>query len=165
MENKETKPWYKHSFVWFIIFFPSLAIVAGIHMGYLAYTNKDGLVSDSYYKDGQRINERLAQDAQAQSLGLNAQLLLGDDQQSIRVILNQAQTGNLTLKLSHPTRVGVDQTIALTPQGNKMYAGRLNHPLALERWQLELSNQTSNWRLVKEWQVLLGEPVNLSASK
>lgn len=165
MENKETKPWYKHSFVWFIIFFPALAIIAGIHMGYLAYTNKDGLVSDSYYKDGQRINERLAQDAQAQSLGLGAQLLLGDDQQSIRVILNQAQTGNLTLKLSHPTRVGVDQTIALTPQGNKMYVGKLNSPLALERWQLELSNPASNWRLVKEWQVLLGEPVNLSASK
>ncbi|WP_373975275.1 FixH family protein [Chitinibacter sp. SCUT-21] len=165
MDSKDNKPWYKHGFVWLIIFFPALAIIAGIHMGYLAYTNKDGLVSDSYYKDGQRINERLALDTKAQSIGIEAQLFLGDDQQSIRVILNQDLAERLNLKLSHPTRVGIDQTVELKPQGSKMFVGKLANPIALERWQVELVDQKSTWRLVKEWQVLLGEPVQLSPLK
>ncbi|QLI80054.1 FixH family protein [Chitinibacter fontanus] len=165
MQSKENKPWYKHPFVWLLIGFPALAIVSGIHMAYLAYTNKDGLVSDSYYKDGQRINERLALDSQAANQGLNAQVILGDDQQSIRIMLNKEVNGPLELKLSHPTRVGVDQSLELQAIGNRMYAGKLAHPLALERWQIELSDQKSTWRLVKEWQVLPGEAIEIKPLK
>ncbi|WP_348944664.1 FixH family protein [Chitinibacter sp. FCG-7] len=161
----DEKPWYKHYFVWLIILFPALAIIGGINMAYLAYTNKDGLVSDSYYKDGQRINERLAQDQHAAAQGLQAQLLLGSDQQSVRIILNQAFEGELTLKLSHPTRVGIDQTLNLKPQAPTLFAGKLAHPLALERWQAEISDSKNGWRLVKEWHVLPDEPVTLSPSK
>lgn len=157
----DTKPWYKHPHVWLLITFPALAILGGIYMIYLAYTNKDGLVSDNYYKDGQKINERIALDQKTAAQGITAQLLLGDDQQSVRVILNQAVEGELILKIAHPTRDGFDQTIHLKPQAAMMFAGKADHVIAQQRWQVELSDNKNNWRLAKEWQVLLGEPLLL----
>ncbi|QLG87857.1 FixH family protein [Chitinibacter bivalviorum] len=161
----DAKPWYKHPHVWLLITFPALAIIGGIYMAYLAYTNKDGLVSDNYYKDGQKINERIALDQKTAAQGITAQLLLGDDQQSIRVILNQAVEGELILKIAHPTRDGFDQTIELEPQAPMMFAGKADHVIAVQRWQVELADKKNNWRLAKEWQVLLGEPLLMQPSK
>ncbi|WP_410498383.1 FixH family protein [Chitinibacter sp. S2-10] len=159
------KPWYKHAHVWLLILFPALAIVGGINMIYLVNTNQDGLVSDSYYKDGQKINERLALDRHANAIGIHAQVLLGENQQNLRIMLNQNIQGELRLKLSHPTRVGIDQQIKLKAISPMMYEGVLPQRLALERWQIELTDEKSSWRLVKEWQVLPDEPVQISPLK
>jgi hypothetical protein len=162
---QEEKPWYKHRLVWMLILFPALAVLGGINMIYLAYTNHDGLVSDNYYKDGQEINQRLALDQQASAKGITAQVLIGEDQQNVRVILNQAVEGTLTLKIVHPTKSGVDQTITLAAQGPMLFSGKLAQPLAAERWQIEVGDQKNTWRLSKEWQVLPDEPLLLSPNK
>jgi hypothetical protein len=162
---QEEKPWYKHRLVWMLILFPALAVLGGINMIYLAYTNHDGLVSDNYYKDGQEINQRLALDQQAVTKGITAQVLIGEDQQNVRVILNQAVEGALTLKIVHPTKSGVDQTITLAAQGPMLFSGKLTQPLATERWQIEVGDQKNTWRLSKEWQVLPDEPLLISPNK
>ncbi|WP_028448970.1 FixH family protein [Chitinibacter tainanensis] len=163
--EEDVKPWYNYGHVWLLILFPVLAILGGILMIYLVNTNQDSLVSDSYYKEGQQINQKLALDQQAGQLGLGAQVLLSDNLQQVRVIMNQAVAGDLVLQVSHPTRTGLDQQITLKPQGGNLFAGSLPRALLAERWVFELSDQQKHWRLEKQWQVLPGEPLELKASK
>ena len=56
MSDTPKKPWYREFYVWLVIFFPVLAIVAGFYTLKLAIESDDGLVEDDYYKQGIEIN-------------------------------------------------------------------------------------------------------------
>ena len=154
------KPWYKHPHVWLLITFPVLAILGGIHMLYLVSTSTDSLVSNSYYKEGNQINQRLALDKATAAQGVSAQIMLGDDLKSVRLIVNKAPAGAITLKLSHPTQSARDQEITLSAQ-NGMYAGSLKQPIDQGRWYVELSDEKNSWLLRKDWRVASSDSLNL----
>ena len=51
-DTLDTKPWYRHFWVWFIIALPAAAVVAGLFTLYLAVSNPDSLViSDEEYRE------------------------------------------------------------------------------------------------------------------
>ncbi|MBM5570572.1 MULTISPECIES: FixH family protein [Deefgea] len=159
--HDEQKPWYKHAHVWLLITFPVLAIMGGAHMLYLAATSKDSLVSDNYYKEGNNINQRLQLEKNAAAKGITAQVILGDNQQSIRVLFNQNNLGPIKLKLVHPTLNGLDQEITLSQPAGSMYTGQLKQALAAGNWYLELSDNSSTWSLRKPWATQRSESVAL----
>ncbi|AOX99394.1 FixH family protein [Jeongeupia sp. USM3] len=151
-------PWYKSPWPWFLMFFPALAVVAGVATFVIAFKTEDSLVSDDYYKEGQEINQRLARDDKARALGLNAQLMVSDDSRAIRILLNHPAGGELYLKIIHPTISGHDQQLKLAQQGPMLYAAQLDQPLPSHRWQLELGDTAGQWRLKSE-EVLQGNTV------
>lgn len=58
MEQKQTKPWWRFGYVWFIMAGPILVIIASFITAYLAITNPDPAIED-YYRKGIEINKTL----------------------------------------------------------------------------------------------------------
>ncbi len=157
----EQKPWYKHPHVWLLITFPVLAIMGGMHMLYLAATSKDSLVSDNYYKEGNNINQRLQLEKAAIAKGITGQVILGDNQQSIRILLNRNDLGPIKLKIVHPTLDGLDQEVTLSNPVGSMYTGQLKQVLQPGNWYLELSDSNKTWSLRKPWATQRSESIAL----
>jgi hypothetical protein len=145
---------------------PVTAVVAGVFTAYLAIVSNDGLVEDDYYKQGLAVNQSMARDQHAEDLGVQAEVVSGGDGKLIRVFL-RAKTGStlpevLTLKITHPTRSGVDQKLALRADGSGFYAGKLEAPLS-GRWHVALEDDKHEWRLVGDWNVEQQSTLRLGA--
>ncbi|XZG68735.1 FixH family protein [Chitinibacteraceae bacterium HSL-7] len=161
VQTAPTLPWYKHFWPWFLIAIPAVSVVGGIAMMYLAVTTNDGLVTADYYKEGRAINEVLDRDHKAAALGLTAQILLGDDSRSVRVLLNKPITGQIVLKLQHPTREGFDQHLPLHAESPLVYTAKLDKALDQPRWLIELADDAQQWRLNGVWKLNDFEPLRL----
>ena len=133
---------------------PFLVVVAGAITTYLAVVSNDGLVDDDYYKQGLAVNQMTARDQRAINLGLQADLMQSTEQASLRILL-RGNAGavlpeKLNLRISHPTRAGVDQKLVLHQDGSGAYAGKLDRPLT-GRWHIALEDDNREWRLAGEW--------------
>lgn len=141
------KPWYREPWPWFLMSLPATAVVAGLATVWIAFTNYDGLVVGDYYKAGLAINQTLARDDAAYAQGLTATFRNEDG--ALSVILAgrpKAWPERLVLTLSHPTRQGQDQTLALHHAGNGHYRAAMP-PLRPGKWHAQLTDATSTWRL------------------
>lgn len=142
------KPWYRQFWPWFLIALPATSVVAGLSTLTIAILNQDSLVRDDWYKDGKAINQSLARDDAAASLGMSAELQLDRVTGEVSVTL-ATRKGNvapetLTLTLSHPTLATQDQSVVLTRRPDGHYQGVLAHGLQ-GRHYIELGN--AEWRL------------------
>ena len=158
-----SQPWYKEPWPWILMAGPGLVIIAGVVTLWLAVISFDGVVEDDYYKQGLAVNQRIHRDKAAQELGLQAQVLRSGKE--IRVFLSAAapttsMPDQLVLRLSHPTRGGMDQTIALTNAGQGFYSGTLEMEVG-GRWHVFLEDQELTWRLLGDWQLNADAPLQL----
>lgn len=64
-KSNETRPWWRHGYVWLIISGPAAVVVASLLTGYIALTRQDPVVSDDYYRQGIEINKTLAHGGKA----------------------------------------------------------------------------------------------------
>jgi hypothetical protein len=142
------KPWYRQFWPWFLIALPAISVVAGLSTLAIAILNQDSLVRDDWYKDGKAINQSLARDDAAASLGISAELQLDSVTGEISATLVSPKTNTtpetLTLILSHPTLATQDQSVVLTRRPDGKYQGMLTHGLQ-GRHYIELGN--AEWRL------------------
>lgn len=153
MQAQHSKSWYHYPFVWMLFGLPATAVVAGIITLALAVHTDDGLVSDDYYQRGKEINQDLRRDTTAAKINQSAQIMLGTDQRSLRILLAQKAAGPLQLKLSHPTRAGLDQTALLVEQGPQMLFATLPNALEQSTWYVEISDMAGQWRLRGLWKI------------
>ena len=80
MQHKaEKRHWYKQFWPWFLIAFPLSSMVLSFTMMKLAFTGKDSLVIDDYYKEGRSINLDLHKFQEAKVRDIEAQLLFGSN--------------------------------------------------------------------------------------
>lgn len=158
------QPWYREPWPWILMAGPATVVVAGFVTAWLALRSDDGLVLDDYYKQGLAINQTLGRSAAAARLGMKAELYLMDGR--VRVLLAAAGSGALTLRLAHPTRAGMDQSLQLTLVEPGVYEGKLR-PLRAGRWHVVLEQR--DWRLAGDWRLpaagtlTLGEHASLPA--
>lgn len=154
--QQQTKPWYRYKGPWLIMAGPLVVVVAGIITAAIAIHNADDLVADDYYKRGKAINMDLKRQQAAASLALSADLMLGDNQRSIRVRLqgNQKlkQPEHLVLQLIHPTQAALDQPVPLSLVSDGYYQGEAQHPLD-GRWHVNLEDTGKQWRLTDTWRL------------
>lgn len=150
----DNKPWYRHRWPWLLMAGPAVVAVAGGVTIWLAVKTSDGLVEDDYYKQGLGVNQRIQRDQQAATLGLSAELMVGGDSRSVRLMLaaqpGWAMPGAIDLRLTHPTRPGADQRVSLAHQGGGMYEASLGEPIA-GRWKLSIEDLQGGWRLTGDW--------------
>ncbi len=137
--------------VWMVIFFPSLAVVAGTITIIIAMNTEDSLVVDEYYKEGLAINEVIKYDQQAKQLGLSA--FVDANSQSGEILISiSAETSlqlpeEITFKLIHRTRSGLDQTTVLQRKDNSAdYRGYVRPPIIEGRWTVQVIAE-QQWRL------------------
>ncbi|MBL8385702.1 MAG: FixH family protein [Burkholderiales bacterium] len=154
-------PWYREPWPWLLMSGPAAVIVAGVYTTMLAFQSSDGLVADDYYKQGLAINRTLGREERARALGLGAVARLDADGR-IELDLQGAQhPPQLMLRLTHPTRAGMDQRVGLAHQGAGRYSGRLDARALEGRWNVFL--ETVEWRLAGSWQDPARGPLTLAA--
>jgi hypothetical protein len=150
MDNRDPR-WYRNPMVWMVIFFPAVAVVAGLTTVYIAVVTSDGLVEDDYYKQGLQINRVIDRDRRATELGLRAAIRIdaGSGETSVRLSADRPlpESGELALRLVHRTIPGLDQqtTLVANREDPTRFAGYLRPPIGEGRWTLML--QAGDWRL------------------
>jgi len=157
-----SQPWYKEPWPWMLMMGPGLVIIAGIITVWLAVRSFDGVVEDDYYKQGLTVNQRIHRDKLAQQLGLSAEVMRNGE--NIRLFLSST-TGmplpqQVTLRLVHPTRGGVDQSVILESSSGGYFSGRLTADIS-GRWHVFIEDQDLTWRLQGDWQTNADAPLRL----
>lgn len=145
--HKDSPPWYRQGWPWFLIALPAIAVIAGAVTLWLAMSTSDGLVVDDYYKQGLAIQQTMARSQRAAELGLEARLKMGAEAFEVQVTGRspQAVPERIRVTFSHPTRAGLDQTIVLAgPQGR--FSGA-HKDLASGRWDVQIEDESRTWRL------------------
>lgn len=147
------QPWYREPWPWLLMSGPAAVVVAGFVTLWLAIASDDGLVADDYYKQGLTINQTLLRDETAAALGLRGEGMLNPADSRLRLALagRYPAEKSLRLRISHPTRAGMDQTVVLSQVESGVFESQLP-PLAAGRWLLTLENPEKTWRLNGAWQ-------------
>ena len=147
MSATRTRAWYREPWPWILMAGPAIVVVACLATAWLAFHGADGLVADDYYKQGLAINKTLVRSAAARRLGVQAEVHVADGR--VRVMLGGAGVrGPLALRLVHPTRAGMDQSVDLAAVAPGVYEGRLHAPHP-GRWHVVLEQR--DWRLSGDW--------------
>ena len=162
-----TLPWYHYRWPWLLMLGPFVVIVAGVITTYLAVVSDDGLVDDDYYKQGLAINQVTERNERAVQLGLRADVMQSADRSKIRVTLRGNPEvrlpSTIKLRITHPTRSGIDQNLVVPTSGLGEYTGPLPAPLA-GRWHGAIDDDSGKWRLAGEWIVEQNDSLHLPIS-
>ena len=136
-ENNQPKAWYKQFWPWFLIALPASAVIASMITINIAFTDRDGLVKDDYYKAGKAINRDITRKKNAENLGVTANTQFDLQKGDISATLNDASIGNvdkLVVSLIHPTRSDNDMDIILQKSADKIYTGKIEQKINLIEW-------------------------------
>lgn len=167
IQTSISKPWYREPWPWILMAGPIVVIVAGVITAWLAIRSYDGLVDDDYYKQGLAVNQRLARDQRATELHLSAEAMLGGNGRDVRVFLTGKDAESLpkalSLKVTHPTRAGLDQVVSLTSDGQGFYVGSLRDAVH-GRWNVALEDDAHSWRINGEWNTDKQQALRLPAA-
>ncbi|MFD2230501.1 FixH family protein [Alkalimarinus sediminis] len=146
--DRDTTPWFKQFWPWFLISIPVVTIIYCMIMIYHAVTTENSLVSDNYYKDGLAINQSLALDNKAKDLNLSASMLVTETGR-VAVTLSgslPSAPSFLTLKMLHPTIDGRDIEIKLLPEPGDTFSTQLETPIS-GKWYVDIVDHDGTWRL------------------
>jgi hypothetical protein len=144
------RAWYREPYVWMLIAFPSMAVVAGFITLALAIVSSDGMVEDDYYKRGLEINRILDRDTAAATHGLMADVTFNVGDKLILVHFTSKPEYQLPdtimLSFTHHTRQGFDKKVLLQHVAANTYQMPLPELINGE-WTIEFS--AADWRLMR----------------
>jgi len=156
-------PWYRYRGPWLLMLGPFMAVLAGSITIYLAVVSNDGLVDDDYYKQGLAVNQVTERNEHAEKMGWQADIMQSADRLQIRVLLHGRSDNQfpevIKLRITHPTRSGVDQNLVLSGSGGQ-YSGQLKAPLT-GRWHVALEDGKGEWRLAGDWVIEKSDSLHL----
>lgn len=184
VSDSQAKPWYKEFWAWFV--FAPLIFIMGVCTVLLtvAYSLKDDVVSDDYYKKGRMINHSFAAERKAKELGLVAEIVINEAEGKIRVNLSGKErvfAPLIQLTFSHPMESGLDQSFELPmlpgasqpavfeTDIDELYTGRryirlsyfVDGPASM-RTSAEPDPQVESWRIVGEAVITSSAKIDLA---
>lgn len=155
--GRDTKPWYRYGWVWFLIGIPASSVILGSVFIYISFTQADSLVADDYYKQGRGINQRLEKDQAAADRGITLTPTIraqsnGNQRIEVRFIANAGTVPPelLRLRLSHPTLDRKDILATLVKSGSGLYRSEVPG-ISAGRWYVQLEDENSEWRVRSVW--------------
>lgn len=164
------RPWYRHRWPWLLAIAPTAALLGGFVTLWLAGTTSDSLVVDDYYREGRAINQQLARDRLAATLGLQAELRFQSGAGAAPALTLQlaAERGTdwppeLGLRIVHATVAALDREYRLEHVGAGRYRAAGAAPEATGRWLVQLEDAGRSWRLVAPLVTHFDAPLALRA--
>ncbi|WP_332107660.1 FixH family protein [Billgrantia diversa] len=146
-------PWYKQFWPWFMIGLLFSSVAFSLIYLTLSIRFFDGSVKGDYYKEGLAINEQIAKQQHAQSLGLAATLRADPRTGDVVVDLQgEERPEQLHLALIFPTDGNRDRELTLRHVRQGRYVAMVDEPLRY-RWYLQLQpseGSAAEWRLTGE---------------
>jgi uncharacterized protein len=145
--SKNSHPWYRSPWPWFLMAFPAIAVIAGAVTAWLAVSTSDGLVVDDYYKQGLAIQQTMERSQRAVELGLQARVRVQADALELQLTGNSAEAvpEQVRISFSHPTRAGLDQTMVLAGAQGRFSGSHKD--LVRGRWDIQIEDESRTWRL------------------
>jgi hypothetical protein len=149
MQSDIPKVWYKQFWPWFLIIVPLTSMVLSFTMMNLAFTGKDSMVIDDYYKEGRAINLKIKKLEQAKILNISTKTQVFADYVEVIFISGEPENGEaLTLDFFHSTQKFKDFSVTLFRDANGVYRAPLTGDV-LGKWQLSLHPFNENWKIQK----------------
>ena len=141
-------PWYRQFWPWFLITFPMTAVIAGIATVLIAVADPDGLVVADYYRQGLAINQDLAKQKHARSLGLGGELAINSQTGVVSLTLHGSEPTQPTvlMRMVHPTRSHRDRESMLYRDANGRLSGSFKLPSS-GIWKIIVEAGDNSWRL------------------
>lgn len=171
--QRAAAPWYREPWPWLLMAGPAAVVVAGIATIWIAIVSSDGLVVDDYYKQGLAINQAIQRDVLAAQRGYQATVTVRAGAREIVVLLAALPDSRLPetmyLRITHPTRAGMDALVLLRRNGTGAFAGVLP-ALGKGRRILLLEDTQSTWRLTADaefpsHEAVILKPANLQQGR
>lgn len=152
MSEQSQSPWYKQTWLWFVLA-PIIAVMiyAPVFM-YIAVTTSDGVVKDDYYKVARGLNIDTSRETAAHTLGIHGQMLVDNLTGDIQLQLQSHESlpQELQLSLIHPTHQKYDQILRMRSVDSKgLYVASLQSKLVGKRYAI-LEPLDQQWRLRME---------------
>lgn len=176
MINNIELPWYQQFWPWFLIVLPGSVVVACFYTAYVAVINPLSMVQDDYYKEGLAINQNLAAQKYASTLGLQATITVQTPLQ-LHLQLTASAAGyerfsneHLVLSWSHPVDQSKDLLLPLTRLTDNRYQSALLDEqqwsllIQEKRWYIRLQDGNNRWSLRAEADLNSAVPIRLMAA-
>lgn len=152
MHEEAQAPWYKQTWLWFVLAPLIATVIYGTTFLYLSIVTNDGLVKDDFYKVARGISEDPARENRAVELNINGQLTLDSLTGDVQLQLNsdEALPSELQLVLVHPTHQKYDQVLQLRSVGNSgLYSSSLQSQIEGKRYVI-LEPMDQSWQVQAE---------------
>lgn len=145
----DTKPWYKHPWLWLLIMIPAVSVTLSFTMLWVAIHNKDPEVEGDWHKNRKAIEQDFSRDNYASALTITATLTINAKNFVIHInspydLDKEARSDTLSVTLSHPTDQAKDIALTLRKLADGSYSTALKAPIT-GRYYMAISN--SAWRL------------------
>lgn len=163
LQQEKFTPFYKEPMVLLLIIFPVAAILWGGVMLTLAFSTKDSLVSDSYYKKGVSYTENQLLDQNARVYDIKAEIHFNGDEVMLDLMSElPEEPASLRLQLIHPTLEELDVTLFMQRLADGRYGG-VNETEVNDKRHIWLSSPEQQWRVSRTDSITLDKTVHLSA--
>lgn len=149
MSEERQSPWYKQTWLWFVLAPLIAVLVYTPFFIYLAVTTSDGIVKEDYYKVARGLNIDHSREQVAQRLGIQGRLLLDGETGDVQLRLDsdEALPDELQLSLIHPTHQKYDQVLRMrTVDHQGLYSGNLQTQLQGKRYVI-IEPLDQQWQL------------------
>lgn len=161
--SEKIVPFYKEPLAWMLIAIPFAAVIWGGVMLSLAFSSKDSLVSDSYYKQGVSYTENQELDQNARVFDIKADIHFKPEQVSLTLSGKLTEEpASLQLQLIHPTLEARDVSVFMQRLDTGHYAGVLEEEINDKR-HVWLSSPEQHWRIRLTEGVAPNKVLHLSA--
>lgn len=150
--QESTGSWYRHFWPYIVFGLPLVSIIASLSTVYIAQRDPDAMVVDDYYKAGLAINNDLARDRNAASMGVQAELSMHDGEVHLRLRAARGEVLDPTimLKLIHPTFAEQDVEVPMARIGPGEFVAQAPE-LSATNWYVQLLPLDEGWRLTGRW--------------
>lgn len=146
MQQEQKDVWFKNPWVWLVIFFPVLSVVAGIATVIITSQNQPEMVIDDYYKKGKAINQELTLYNKAEELGVNLQIKVTDSR--VEVKANDKHPA-LKITMIHSTLGAKDFSLVVTPNAIGTMSAGIDQDIT-GKWQIIIAPMDDSWKIKSE---------------
>jgi len=147
MNNKNSGPWYKHFWPWYIVFMKLAVLTAIIITAVIVKKNPTSMVIDDYYNEGRAINWQLDRIERAVELDIQLRLNVVDQMFTLEFASGEPeQRTALRVMFYHPTLDDRDFDLLVPHASDGIY--RTEFPENITgHWRIDIEPFDREWRV------------------
>lgn len=145
--TKNTGPWYKHFWPWYLVFMKLAVVTAIIVTVILIKKNPTAMVVDDYYNEGRAINFQLDREERAAELGIELHVTTENQMFILKFPSGEPeQRTAVRVMFYHPTLDDRDFDILVPHASNGVYRAEFPENIS-GHWRMDFEPFDSEWRI------------------